>query len=112
MTASKKQRRFQEAHSGPGSSVPSGIGAVTGAIIWVMCESDTTCDSSDTLALDVAPGDKVRVVAERLEIEGVVIGSRPLRRLLIRIGTGVFIEVSRFCVELVARHGVNEQDQL
>ena len=53
----------------------------------------------DTPLLDTVFGDRVRVVTERFETQGVVVGGRSSGRLLIQIDVGVFVEISRMCVE-------------
>jgi hypothetical protein len=64
-----------------------------------MRESDTVVEDADTQMLDLAVGDRVRVITESFQTDGVFVGNRPQGRLLIRLATGKLLEIARYCVE-------------
>ena len=64
-----------------------------------MLDLDVFFQELDTLMLGVAPGDRVCVATECLETTGIVVGARLSDRLLIRIATGVLLDVPVGCVE-------------
>ena len=70
-----------------------------------MCQSNTAWGNPETQTVDVVAGDRVRVVAQTLELEGVVVGSLSSGRLSIRIARGLFLEIARYCVEKLENAG-------
>jgi hypothetical protein len=64
-----------------------------------MLDVDAVLEKLDTLALGVAPGDRVCVAMECLETRGVVVGVRSSGRLLIRLAPGLFLDAPAHCVE-------------
>jgi hypothetical protein len=56
-------------------------------------------DNAETGTLEVAVGDRVRIVTDRFEAEGVVVDFRAKGRCLVQLTAGLFLEISRLCVE-------------
>jgi hypothetical protein len=60
---------------------------------------------------DIPPGHRVRATTARLEIDGTVVRARPSGRLLIKFGPGLYLEVSRSCVERLEVSEGNERGE-
>lgn len=62
--------------------------------------STAVIQNSDTLALDLQTGGRVRCTVGDLKgVGGLMVATRVDGRVLIRIGRGTYIELPRFCVE-------------
>ena len=69
-------------------------------------ESDTWIGSegSDTVCIQVLPGQRVRISAGLMEgSEAVVVEQRTHGRVLVRMEHGVYVEIHQFCLEKMTK---------